>query len=131
MEESNSDDGNNSDKDNGDQDYSSPDQRKQQQTRAQQQPWLDLLDPVSSNLLQRRGRPLYSKVEMYRYEMAAPLWEIAPNYLRVFLGIGNSKDEDNDKTPVQWWNRYYEENLIPVVSFDQEQKQFRRAAVLA
>lgn len=45
--------------------------------------------------------PKYAKVDMWHYEMNAPLWELAPKWLR-----GET---------VKWWRRDYEQPLIPEV----------------
>ena len=49
--------------------------------------------------------PTYAKVDMYHYEMAAPLWEIVGAYWR-------------GERPA-WWRRTYEEPLVPVVRLDE------------
>ena len=49
--------------------------------------------------------PTYAKVDMYHYEMAAPLWEIVWAYWR-------------GERPA-WWRRTYEEPLVPVVRLDE------------
>eukprot|EP00934_Nitzschia_sp_Nitz4_P003419 Nitzschia sp. Nitz4//scaffold216_size36101//23908//25674//NITZ4_007783-RA/size36101-processed-gene-0.5-mRNA-1//1//CDS//3329542200//3409//frame0 len=79
-----------------------------------ERPWLALLDSSSANLL--RGNyeskfmtPLYAKVDMYHYRMAAPLWEILPNWIA--------------GEPVIWWNRTLEEVLIPPVRQDKERQR--------
>lgn len=77
-------------------------------------PWLSLLDTTSADVLRDNYEskfmtPLYAKVDMYRYQMAAPLWEIMPKY---FAG------ED-----VTWWNRTFEEVLIPPVQRDDKRQR--------
>lgn len=77
-------------------------------------PWLDLLDASSAELLRRnyqekRLTPLYAKVDMYHYQMTAPLWVLLMQY---FTG---------DK--VHWWNRTFEEVLIPPVRRDVERQR--------
>ena len=90
-------------------------------------PWLDLLDYTSREILEQRGSPLYAKVDMYRYEMTAPLWELLPRYASVVWG---GKIEGNTgSATVQWWNRHYEEPLLPVVAFDFQRGQLVRADV--
>jgi len=69
-------------------------------TKSIEQPWLELLDPSSANLLQHIPMK-YAKVDMYRYRMADTLWEIARNWFRGFEVI--------------WWNRDFEEILIKPV----------------
>jgi hypothetical protein len=54
--------------------------------------------------------PSYTKVDMYLYEMSAPLWELLPQYLFSTSEISQT----------EWWNRTYEENLIPVVALGTE-----------
>ena len=44
---------------------------------------------------------------MYRYEMAAPLWELAQQWW--------AAAERGDAPPLVWWRRSYEEPLIPTV----------------
>ena len=76
-------------------------------------PWLALLDASSAALLERNYKdqtpPKYAKVEMFHYQMAAPLWKLLPKY---FLGV-----------EVVWWNRTFEEQLIKPITFDTERKQ--------
>ncbi len=91
-------------------------------------PWLDLLDHSSREMLEQRGSPMYVKVDMYRYEMADPLWVLLPKYFRG-LWVGMNNDEKTDSANIQWWKRYYEEPLLPVITFDQEQRQLVRANV--
>ncbi len=81
-------------------------------------PWLDLLDDTSRAMLEQRGSPLYAKVDMYRYKMAAPLWVLLPKYLRGLLEM--KYDGKTGSTNVQWWNRYYEEPLLPAIAFDHQ-----------
>jgi hypothetical protein len=69
-----------------------------------------LLDTRSANMLrngyEKHGKtPAYAKVEMYHYQMAASLWELLPQHFT------------RDK--IQWWNRTYEESLVPVVALRQ------------
>lgn len=44
------------------------------------------------------------KVDMYHYQMAAPAWELAGRWWR------------DPAQPLVWWNRTYEEELVPVVT---------------
>jgi hypothetical protein len=79
---------------------------------AKERPWLDLLDRTSASMLRTNYEkkfltPLYAKVEMYHYTMAAPLWQILPEYLE-------------GKQNIVWWERKFEETLIPPVRLDQE-----------
>ena len=83
-------------------------------------PWLDLLDVQTATWLrdnyeQHYSIPRYAKVDMYHYQMAAPLWEILPNYLF------HSNDE------VIWWNRTFAEILIPIMEFDHVNDRLVRA----
>ncbi|VEU37182.1 unnamed protein product [Pseudo-nitzschia multistriata] len=87
-------------------------------------PWLNLLDPVSVELLKQRGPPLYAKVDMYHYEMAAPLWKIASEY---FNGVFSDSSKDGGYK-IQWWNRYFKENLVPVVTVDGKRDQLYLAS---
>lgn len=101
--------------------------------RRRERPWLHLLDGSSSELLERRGPPLYAKVDMYRYEMAAPLWELLPQYfLRTVWKKSENEYKNETETEgsnytVRWWNRYYEEPLLPVIAFDARRGKLVRA----
>ncbi len=88
-------------------------------------PWLELLDHTSRELLKQRGSPSYAKVDMYRYEMAAPLWDLLPRYF--YLLWGNMVGADSSGAAIPWWIRHYEEPLLPVVAFDFQQGQLVRA----
>ena len=48
-----------------------------------------------------RKAPRYAKVDMYRYSMAEPLWLLAARWWRA------------PATPLVWWSRAYEEQLVP------------------
>ncbi len=77
-------------------------------------PWLDLLDPTSAKVLRKNyddmvSSPMYAKVDMYHYKMAAPLWKLLAQYL--------TGEE------VVWWNRIFEEVLIPPVRRDMERQR--------
>ena len=100
---------------------------------------MDLLDVTSAELLQSRGRPpLYAKVDMYHYEMANPLSTIISQYInntilrirRINTGDGDNSSpastKNNSYSKIVWWNRYYKENLIPIISYNQKQKQLYR-----
>ena len=65
-----------------------------------------LLAPASRDDAARLGggADALAKVDMYRYEMRAPLWDLAGEALRE-LGAA----------PVVWWNRTFTEALIPPV----------------
>lgn len=81
---------------------------------ATKRPWLELLDASSANLLRRNYEeknmtPSYVKVDMYHYKMAKPLWEILPVLL-------------SGKEAV-WWNRTFEEVLVPPVRLDVERQR--------
>ena len=87
---------------------------------AKERPWLYLLDTKTSAAMLRENyetkflTPQYAKVDMYHYEMAAPLWEILPQYF------------SNPSGEIVWWNRTYEEELIPPVEYNpEEQRLFR------
>jgi len=90
---------------------------KPHQRGRSKKPWLDLLDPASAEMLRRRGPPTHAKVDMYRYQMAAPLWTILYEIITFKSGANG----------VRWWNRYFEQNLIPIVTLHQERKQLMRA----
>ena len=53
------------------------------------------------------------KVDMYRYRMSASLWTILWKSL-------TTSNQSGDV--VVWWNRTYEESLIPPVRFDHSKK---------
>ena len=62
--------------------------------------------------------PKYAKVDMYHYEMVAPLWTILGKKVRLhwedlYSGRGLLRHHD-----VQWWTRKFEEVLIPPVMID-------------
>lgn len=83
-------------------------------TSTDPRPWLDLLDRNTTHFLQtsyyeKREAPRYAKVDMYRYEMAAPLSRFLTS---------------TEKLP--WWNRTFSENLIPVVQWDPAQKRLQQ-----
>jgi hypothetical protein len=72
-------------------------------------PWLALLDSTSAAMLkegyeQNHASPRYAKVDMYRYQMAAPLWNLISDLMR--------------GREVTWWKRTYKESLIPPVQLD-------------
>ncbi|KAL7561879.1 hypothetical protein ACA910_014254 [Epithemia clementina (nom. ined.)] len=76
----------------------------------QPRPWLNLLDRSSAAMLEsnyyEKGRaPRFARVEMYHYQMAGPLGHIL--YNQWANGIRNS---------TIWWNRTFEEALIPPVT---------------
>jgi hypothetical protein len=78
-------------------------------------PWLDLLDTSSADMLRAhylKGKvPSYAKVDMYLYEMSAPLWELLPSYLY--------------SSRTKWWHRTYEESLIPSVALGKDRRLVR------
>ena len=88
-------------------------------------PWLRLLDSTSNHRLSRiyesplsssslsNKAPLMVKVDMYRYRMSASLWTILWKSL-------TTSNQSGDV--VVWWNRTYEESLIPPVRFDHSKK---------
>lgn len=53
---------------------------------------------------------MYAKVDMYHYQMAAPLWEILPRYLK-------------GQSDIVWWNRTFEDVLIPPVELNVERQR--------
>jgi hypothetical protein len=71
-------------------------------------PWLALLDSTSVDMLERgytqNASPRYAKVDMYQYQMAAPLWHLVADLIR--------------GREVTWWKRTYKEPLIPPVQLD-------------
>jgi len=81
--------------------------------------WLSLLDKSAESELFGDGRehemgPIkYAKVDMYHYRMASPLWEIIIKLI--------SRQE------FAWWQRSYEEPLIPSVVLDKERGSLRNA----
>lgn len=81
-------------------------------------PWLDLLDPSAVSWLQsnysQSNAPLYAKVDMYHYKMSQPLWELLPALL--------AGEE------VVWWNRTFEQSLIPPVLLHPHSKRLIRVA---
>lgn len=84
-------------------------------------PWLDLLDQTTAEMLRsnyKNGRaPIYAKVDMYRYQMSGPLWKLLPQYL--------SNGGGGMGRRIQWWNRTFAENLIPVVQLGDDQRLAR------
>ena len=70
------------------------------------------LDPAEPAAYRYRP-PQLARVDMYKYEMAAPLWELAPRYL--------------GGEAVAWWRRAYEEPLVPPVRLDAASGRLVRA----
>ena len=75
---------------------------------ARPRPWLQLMDRTSRDFLTNNyyGKgvaPKFVKADMYRYEMAAPLWEII--YKQAWEG-----------EKVTWWKRTFREDLIRPVT---------------
>ena len=92
-----------------------------------ERPWLDLLDSTSSTMLDelyhhKFQTPLYAKVDMYHYQMAAPLWEIVSTYLSSMFSLNREHQEER----VVWWNRTFEEVLLPPVALDMERQRLVR-----
>lgn len=90
--------------------------------RKRLRPWLHLLDQKTARELERtyydKGRaPKYVKVDMYRYQMALPLWTIMWRKFRALLRL----DLDEYRNTA-WWHREFEEALIQPLSID----SFRR-----
>lgn len=76
------------------------------ETDQTERPWLDLLDSSSVQYLnQEQDKLRYAKVDIYHYEMAAPLWQILRDYW-------------DKKEPVVWWKRSYQEPLIRPVALE-------------
>ena len=76
--------------------------------------WWNLLDSTSVQYLEQLTTPLkYVKVDMYQYQMAAPLWEILRQYYNNHINIHDSNNEE-----VVWWKRTYKESLIKPVQWD-------------
>jgi Lipase maturation factor len=84
-----------------------------------QRPWLDLLDRRSKEYListyyQAKKAPKYVKVDMYHYQMAAPLWTILRQKM-----VASLEFYDGEKVQqVAWWKRNFEEVLIPPISLE-------------
>ena len=81
---------------------------------SQERPWLALLDSSTANHLEvnyyRKGRsPLIVKVDMYHYEMAAPLWTI---WGRQLSQLCRRLVSGRESHRVAWWRRRFKENLI-------------------
>ena len=91
-------------------------------------PWLDLLDTTSRDMLLKRGPGMYAKVDIYHYKMANSLWKIMLQYYHNSINTNKNHDGGNNNKSI-WWNRYYKENLIPIVSYHQQQKQLFRASI--
>eukprot|EP00540_Astrosyne_radiata_P001686 CAMPEP_0116854178 /NCGR_PEP_ID=MMETSP0418-20121206/18422_1 /TAXON_ID=1158023 /ORGANISM="Astrosyne radiata, Strain 13vi08-1A" /LENGTH=292 /DNA_ID=CAMNT_0004486859 /DNA_START=165 /DNA_END=1043 /DNA_ORIENTATION=- len=74
-------------------------------------PWLDLLDTPSAryleNMYETNKGPKFARVDMYHYQMAAPLWKLLPQWI-----FAKQHEE------VIWWKRTYEESLVPVIRLD-------------
>ena len=80
-----------------------------------ERPWLHLLDSSSVQYLNSKQDTLrYAKVDMYHYEMAAPLWQILKDYYYYYYYYYLERREE----PVVWWTRSYHEPLIPPVAWD-------------
>lgn len=80
-------------------------------------PWIGLLDSSTAAWLQanysQSNVPLYAKVDMYHYKMSKSLWQLLPALL-----LGEE---------VVWWNRTFEQTLIPPVVLDSRSKRLARA----
>ena len=71
-----------------------------------ERPWLNLLDSSSVRYLDsEQGKLRYTKVDMYHYQMAAPLWQILRDYW-------------DRNEPTVWWKRSYQEPLIRPLVWD-------------
>ena len=85
--------------------------------------WVNLLDKSAESVLFADGEKdealfsvKYAKVDMYRYQMAAPLWEIVIKMIT--------------RRDFVWWERSYDEPLIPPVVLDKERGNLRNAPYL-
>jgi lipase maturation factor 1 len=76
----------------------------------QEGPWMDLLDPSAVEYL-KATRVRFARVDMYHYEMAAPLWEILRKYLE-------------GRELVQWWNRTRREPLLETLAWNAEERLY-------
>ena len=70
---------------------------------------LPLLDASAAAPL-RATPPRYAHVDVYRYEMAAPLWVLAARFCAA------------PHEPLVWWTRRFEEGLLPVVTVGESGK---------
>ncbi|CAB9498897.1 Lipase maturation factor 1 [Seminavis robusta] len=93
--------------------------------RLNQPAWWNLLDSTSVEFLrnqQSQSSLRYAKVDMYHYEMAAPLWTILQDYYENFCRSLDTTTSRNDKPKaVYWWKRTYKEPLIDSVKWDPSQ----------
>jgi len=82
-------------------------------------PWLDVFDDSSAAFLRHHGASLkLAKVDMYRYQMAAPLWDILYDYWQQWaITFGWSPKTAKSTKAITWWNRTYQESLIAPVGF--------------
>lgn len=83
--------------------------------------WLDLMDESAESIIfgadRRSGRDSeikYAKVDMFHYRMEGSLWKLV---------LGKKTQE------LAWWNRNYEEPLVPPVVFDNTTGSLRRASL--
>ena len=87
---------------------------------------LRLLDAESAELLRKmmrgkkRSKLLLAKVEMYRYRMSMPLWEICREWyarytLRQELKSSSMRLFAVENEEIVWWRREFEESLVPIV----------------
>jgi lipase maturation factor 1 len=104
-------------------------------------PWLNLLDATSSKMLRyhydhKYQTPVAVKVEMYHYQMTAPLWESIAQYLQrqwipwLWTRLLLLQEQERDlprhepattasaSSSIVWWKRNLEEVLIPPVTWD-------------
>lgn len=81
-----------------------------------EKPWLNLLDKSAADFLGSayEASPRYAKVDMWHYDMAQPLWRIVPRWV-------------SGQGVVVWWNRTFEESLIPPVELDVTTKRLQLA----
>lgn len=79
-----------------------------------ERPWLNLLATPSAALLRSTydsgNFPRFVKVDIYRYQMAAPLWSL------IFHMIIHRQE-------ITWWRREFKESLIPAVQLDRTRQK--------
>jgi len=86
-------------------------------------PWLGLLDDSTARHL--LPTPKYAKVDMFHYKMAAPLWILMKQ------GWQQMTKKSIGAVEIVWWQRDFEEVLIPAVLFNSETKQLMYADIPA
>ena len=73
--------------------------------------WLNLLDKSGEIIIFGGDRIKYAKVDMFHYRMEASLLDLM-------------KRETKD---LVWWKRTFEENLVPIILFDNTTDSLRLA----